>query len=214
MTQDLIPDFTKARWLNRPKIYEVADQFVTMTTEPGTDFWQGTYSSLRNDNAPALLLESRANFTFTIKTSFNYRGRFDQAGLLIYLDSENWFKASVELEDESLSRLGSVVTNHGYSDWASTNIPMATVMWYRLSRRGPDFRIEAAPDGKEFAQMRIFHLHVLGATVPETSDVDPPAPAQQAIRFGLYACSPLDSAFGARFEEFQLEECFWLSHNG
>ena len=36
----------------------------------------------------------------------------------MYLDSENWLKASIEYENEKISHLGSVVTNNGYSDWA------------------------------------------------------------------------------------------------
>jgi len=79
-----------------------------------------------DDNAPALLLETIANFTFTARASFEYRKRFDQCGLLIYLDSDNWFKASVEYEDTDISRLGSVVTNHGHSDWATTDIATAS----------------------------------------------------------------------------------------
>ena len=41
----------------------------------------------------------------------------------MYLDSENWLKASIEYENQSFQHLGSVVTNNGYSDWATTEIP-------------------------------------------------------------------------------------------
>ncbi len=33
----------------------------------------------------------------------------------MYLNSENWLKASVEFENENFQHLGSVVTNHGHS---------------------------------------------------------------------------------------------------
>jgi uncharacterized protein len=206
-------DFSRAHWLNPPQSFDVSDRFVEIVTEPNTDFWQRSYYGFRNDNAPALLLESDANFTFTVKTSFEYQSRFDQCGLLIYLDSDNWFKASIEYEDETLSRLGSVVTNNGYSDWATTDISSANQRWYRLSRRGPDFLMESSSDGAAFKQMRIFHLHLLGETTAEMGQLDPPAPAAQAIRFGVYACSPLDSSFAARFEEMSLEACLWRSHH-
>lgn len=55
------------------------------------------------------------------------------------MDSNNWFKASIEFEDKNLSRLGSVVTNNGYSDWATTDISTKTEVWSRLSHRGPGF---------------------------------------------------------------------------
>nr|HMQ51909.1 DUF1349 domain-containing protein [Anaerolineae bacterium] len=82
-------DFTSAQWLNSPKQFEVTTQSVKLVTEPGTDFWQRSYYGFRNDNSPALLIESDLNFTFTARASFEYRTRFDQCGLVIYLDSDN-----------------------------------------------------------------------------------------------------------------------------
>lgn len=43
---------------------------------------------------------------------------------IIYLDPENWLKGSVEYENDQFCHLGSVVTNHGWSDWATTEIPV------------------------------------------------------------------------------------------
>ena len=61
----------------------------------------------------------------------------------MYLNSENWLKASVEYENNKIQRLGSVVTNNGYSDWASVDIDAAQKsIWFRLSRRDDDFCIE------------------------------------------------------------------------
>lgn len=206
-------DFSKAKWLNQPKLFEINNQFVKITTEPNTDFWQRTYYGFRNDNAPALLIESKNNFSFTVQTSFEYQAKFDQCGLLIYIDSDNWFKASIEFENEDFSRLGSVVTNNGYSDWATTDISTTNTMWYRLNRRGADFLIESSANGLDFKQMRIFHLHCLGETSVEMGKLDPPAPPEQSVNFGLYACSPLNSSFAATFKNFQLDNCLWMAHN-
>lgn len=205
-------DFLTAKWIHQPKTVDITERSVEIVTEPGTDFWQRSFYGFRNDNAPALLLASQENFTFTVRASFIYQNRFDQCGVIIYLDSENWFKASIEYEDEQLSRLGSVVTNLGHSDWATTDIATTMTMWYRLSRRGPDFLIESSPDGTGFAQMRIFHLHQLGETTAEMGKMNPPAPPAHPIRFGLYACSPLESSFTAVFTDFSLQPCQWLAH--
>ncbi|HDZ9198929.1 TPA: DUF1349 domain-containing protein, partial [Vibrio cholerae] len=149
-------NFTAGKWISEPKVSEVTSEFVSITTEPKTDFWQRSYYGFRNENAPALLIDSKDNFTFTAKVSFAYQQLFDQCGLIVYIDNENWFKASIEYENQSFSRLGSVVTNLGYSDWATTDIPLPKEIWYRLSRRGPDFLIESSFDGLVFNQMRIF----------------------------------------------------------
>lgn len=205
-------DFSAAIWLNQPKLSEITDQSIKITTEPNTDLWQRSYYGFRHDNAHALLLESEINFTFTTKVSFEYRARFEQCGLIIYLDSDNWFKASIEYENENISRLGSVVTNNGYSDWATTDIPTTTAMWYRLNRRGADFLIESSPNGMNFTQMRIFHLHCIGKTSTEMGKLNRPAPAERPIQFGLYACSPLTSSFEAIFNNFKLDNCLWMAH--
>ena len=60
---------------------------------------------------------------------------------------------------KKIQRLGSVVTNHGYSDWATTDISSdIKSMWYRFSRRDSDYCIECSENGINFRQMRIFHM--------------------------------------------------------
>ncbi len=205
-------DFSKAKWLNEPKRYEITDSSVKIITEPDTDFWERSYYGFRHENSPALLFETDNNFTFTTRVQFEYQGRYEQSGPIIYIDTDNWCKVSLEYENEKISRLGSVVTNLGYSDWATTDIPNRNVMWYRVSRRGPDFLAETSLNGTDFTQLRIFHLHRLGETTAEMGRLDPPAPPERSVRFGLYACSPLDSSFEAVFDNFQLEDCIWKSH--
>ncbi|MBN6066561.1 DUF1349 domain-containing protein [Aggregatibacter actinomycetemcomitans] len=191
----------KLVWTNPPRRFEIGDKRIEITTEPHTDLWQRTFYHFRNDNAPMLQMEmDEPYFSFTVKTDFSgSRQRFDQCGVVMYLDSENWLKASVEYENETFRHLGSVVTNQGYSDWATTAISADTqTMWYRLSRRADDFRLECSPDGTHFSQMRICHMHK----------------ATGKIRFGVYACSPEDSSFTAVFTDMQLGECAWQAHDG
>lgn len=194
-------DTSKLAWTRPPKNFTIEDGRITITTEPHTDLWQRTYYHFRNDNAPVLQMQTDEQyFSFTVKTTFEEsHHRFDQCGIVMYLDSDNWLKGSIEYENDRFQHLGSVVTNHGYSDWATTDIP-ATVktMWYRLSRRKSDYCIECSADGVHFKQMRICHLHEGGGTV----------------RFGIYACSPEDSSFTATFTDLALTECKWLAHDG
>lgn len=201
------------KWLNEPKHYQIGKDSVSITTEPETDFWQRSYYGFKNDNAPALLFKSGENFTFTVRVDFEYKRNFDQCGIIIYINSENWFKASIEYENTEFSRLGSVVTNSGYSDWATSDIEILKCIWYRLSRRGPDFLVESSFDGSGFRQMRIFHLHALGETTIEMGKLNPPLPITESIRFGVYACSPTNSSFRAEFSGFEFEHCKWNAHS-
>jgi uncharacterized protein len=205
-------NLSAGQWINKPKSFEITANSIRITTEPNTDLWQRSYYGFRNDNAPALMLESGYNFTFTARASFVYKNGYDQCGMIIYQDSDNWFKASVEHETDEFSRLGSVVTNHGYSDWATMDIAPVAAVWYRLSRRGPDFLIESSLDGTDFKQMRIFHLHRLGETTEAMGKLDSPAAPEHPLKFGLYACSPLESSFEAVFDNIKLEDCIWRAH--
>lgn len=194
-------DFTKFAWTREPACWEIRDGRIEITTSPHTDLWQRTYYHFQNDNAPVFQMETaEPYFSFVVKTDFQDSGRrFDQCGIVMYLDSENWLKGSIEYENSEYQHLGSVVTNGGYSDWATTKIDASTkTMWYRLSRREDDFRIECSTDGIAFDQMRICHMHKGKGT----------------IRFGIYACSPENSSFKAVFSEMRLTECQWAAHDG
>lgn len=187
----------KPEWLRKPKQATISDDRIEVITESGTDLWQRTYYGFTNDNAPVFQAKtSEKYFSFIVKTQFESKDRFDQCGVAMYLDSDNWFKASIEYEDENIQRLGSVVTNNGYSDWATTDISSdIKEMWYRFSRRESDFCIECSTDGREFKQMRIFHMFH-GA---------------DGIVFGIYACSPTVGSYKATFTNMLVTECQWKS---
>jgi uncharacterized protein len=185
-------------WLNEPSRHSVENGIITIYTEPGTDFWQQTYYGFRNDNAHSFLTEINGDFTFSARVSFESKIRYDQCGILLYQDSANWIKASVEYENSLYARLGSVVTNLGFSDWATTDISAEiNTMWYRLNRRGQDFLLENSADGFTYSQLRMFHMHLPIA----------------AARIGIYACSPGESGFRAQFSGLNIGPCLWEAHH-
>ena len=189
------------KWTREPEAFKNDNGKIEIITKPNTDLWQRTYYHFQNDNAPVYQMEtSDKYFSFVVKTEFDdSHQRFDQCGIVLYLDSENWLKASIEYENDSFQHLGSVVTNHGYSDWATTVIDASVkTMWYRLSRREDDYCIECSKDGIHFEQMRVCHLHE----------------GNGRIQFGIYACSPEKSSFKAVFSNMELMECQWKAHDG
>lgn len=194
-------DFTKFHWTREPDRYRINKDSIEIITKPHTDLWQRTYYHFQNDNAPVFQMETEEKyFSFVVKTDFaDSHCRFDQCGVVMYLDSENWLKASVEYENQEFQHLGSVVTNYGYSDWATTAIDASVkTMWYRFSRRDDDYCMECSADGAQFSQMRICHMHK----------------GDGKIRFGIYACSPEASSFKAVFSNMRITECQWLAHDG
>lgn len=184
-------------YYNSPNI-SIKDNILEFVTQPNTDLWQNTYYNFQHDNAPFVQIKiSEKYFSFTVKVKYFSKRRFDQAGIILYLDSKNWLKASVEYENEKFQRLGSVVTNNGFSDWATVDIPSdVKEMYYRLSRRENDFCIENSLDGVNYKQMRICHLFN----------------ANDEISMGVYACSPEESSFKAIFSDMVISDCLWMEH--
>ena len=197
----MILDIDNFKWTRQPESCSIQNDTIEVVTKPGTDLWQRTYYHFRNDNAPVFQMETEEKyFSFIVKTDFTEsHHRFDQCGIVLYLDSDNWLKGSVEYENEAFQHLGSVVTNNGYSDWATTAIPAnVKTMWYRLSRREDDYCIECSQDGVHFTQMRVCHMHQGGGK----------------IQCGIYACSTEQSSFKAVFTDMKLTACAWKAHDG
>jgi len=87
------------------------------------------------------------------------------------------------------------VTNYGYSDWATVEVKTEKQikMTYRLSRQNNDFLIENSSDGREFKQIRIFHLHN----------------AEKEMKVGVHACSPLNTSTLSELTDIKFGQCAW-----
>lgn len=180
--------YESMRWMNEPN-WIWADDALRVETKPATDLWQRTYYGFRHDNAHALLCPVPDTFRIAARFRFFPNAQYDQCGLLIRAGEECWFKCSVEFEPEADSRLGSVVTNHGYSDWATQDIPSSVVeMSYEVRVKDLDLIAAHSLDGVTWRQMRIAHLA-----------------AHEPLTAGIYGCSPLGQGFGFEVLQFTLE---------
>lgn len=184
-------DYTQLVWTPRPLPYKMENGRIEITTQPETDLWKETMNHSSCVNAPVLQMKTSApNFAFTVKAAWQSSRLYDQCGLVMYLNENTWLKASVEREDDEISHLGSVATNHVFSDWACADVDASVCeMWYRLTRNGSDFTVEYSKDGKKFSMLRMCHMWE----------------CEGDVSFGLYACSPRDSSFMAVFTELDFQ---------
>ena len=180
-------------WLNEPKKY-FFDQGLHLITKSKTDFWQKTHYGFRRDDGHCLLTNIQGDFSLKTRVHFNPKSQYDQCGIIARIDSENWIKCSIEYEDQEISRLGSVVTNYGFSDWATQDISsdIKSVM-YQLSKREQDFLLEYSLDGRKWYQMRVAHLHQF----------------KGSIDVGIYACSPIGEEFECKFDLIEIDKNNW-----
>jgi hypothetical protein len=177
------------RWLHEPPRWQLADA-LELTTAPDSDYWQRTHYGFQRDNGHFFSTPVRGDFVLSARLTSAPNAQYDQCGLLVRADSETWVKCSAEYETASHSRLGSVVTNLGYSDWATQDIAGAvTEIWYRLRRKGDDVFVDWSEDGVDWRQMRVAHLHR--------------CPAE--ILVGVYACSPTGPGFTCTVSDLLIE---------
>jgi regulation of enolase protein 1 (concanavalin A-like superfamily) len=181
-------------WRNEPPEWRVADGWIRLATAGGTDFWQGTHYGFRADNGHALLAHVEGDFVLTTEVRAKPVHQYDQAGLMVRLSERCWLKCSVEFEPDGPSRLGAVVTNHGWSDWSTQDIDPESGRHaaFRVTRTGPDYLIEATQGpGAAWRQIRLCRLH---------------DDAGGTIDAGLYACSPKAAGFEASFDHLRIDK--------
>src|ERR1700685_541384 len=117
-------------WLHEPT-WRIDSGSLIVRTHHDSDFWQRTHYGFRRDSGHALLKEVSGNVTIRGNFKFEPTAQYDQCGILIRVNEDNWFKCSIEYENENDSRLGSVLTRDGYSDWATQDISSKVKdIWY------------------------------------------------------------------------------------
>lgn len=83
-------DASKLEWTRKPASSSVTSDKIEIVTAPHTDLWQWTYYHFRNDNAPVFQMKTEEKyFSFVVKTEFDSSHRYDQCGVVVYLNSEN-----------------------------------------------------------------------------------------------------------------------------
>lgn len=176
----------RLQWLNEPEQWRLAGGGLALRTGAGTDFWQGTHYGFRVDNGHFLHVPVDGDCIVETAVEVAPVHQYDQAGLMVRLSERDWIKTSVEFEPGLPSRLGAVITNHGWSDWSTQDIDPAagTRVEFRVTRVGADYLIEAAV-GDAWQQIR------LGRLQSDTGD---------AVAVGLYACSPKAAGLEATFK--------------
>ena len=180
-----LADFT---WHCEPAHWTLRDGNLHVEPDAPTDFWQRTHYGFRVDNGHFLHREVARDFVLSAGVRFRPIHQYDQAGLMVRVSADCWLKTSVEYEPSGPSRLGVVVTNHGYSDWSTQDFSAdAAAVWLRVRREADDYIVDASIDGGEYwDQLRMAHLH---------------DGRGKRVACGVYACCPKASGFTCEFTE-------------
>jgi len=180
------------KWFCAPENWSLEDDNFVLRPAAKTDFWQRTHYGFQNDNGHFLYAELEGDFTLTTRVQITPEHQYDQAGLMVRLSPDFWLKTSIEFEPEEPNRLGAVVTRYGYSDWSTQDITKDVRDYQlRIRREGDDYIVEYRQhETDDWSQIRMAHL--------ENGE-------QAPVQCGLYACSPIEAGFEARFAYLTIE---------
>jgi regulation of enolase protein 1 (concanavalin A-like superfamily) len=173
-------------WLNEPATWEELGDSLTVTTDPETDFWRTTHYGHVRDTGHVLGAELEVDFTLTATFVGGYRSQYDQAGIAIRIDAENWIKSGIELVDGD-QQISAVVTR-GFSDWSVAPVAAPTAVTIKADRAGDTVTVSYGLDGADPATLlRLAYF--------------PPA---VKVFAGLMAASPTGGGFTTTFTNVEL----------
>ncbi len=176
--------FENMQWFNPPAAYAAQDNLLTVTTSAKSDFWRKTHYGFTRDNGHFFYQEVRGDFEVTIRVNGKYHDLYDQAGLMLRVDEENWIKTGIEFFD-GYQHASAVVTRE-FSDWSVVRLPeQPASLWLRLTRKAEAVEVFYSLDGESFTLLRLAYL------VPS-----------EVTQVGPMCASPDGSGFEITFEDF------------
>ena len=177
----------KMQWFNEPESWEIKDGTLLMDVTPQSDYWRISHYGFTVDDAPFLYTLRGGEFEVKVKVSGEYKTRFDQAGLMIRIDHENYLKTGIEYVDGKYN-LSAVVTHHT-SDWNVVQLDKPVpFVWIKAVRRLDAVEVFYSFDDTEYIMMRNCWMQ----------DNTP-------VMVGLMAASPDGDGFKAKFEHFSIK---------
>ena len=146
--------FTQGSWLNAPENWSADGAQLRVTTDANTDFWRKTSYGFIRDSGHFFGTEVKGDFTAQLHVAAQYAALYDQAGLMVRIDAENWIKCGVEFSDGQL--LLSTVLTVDTSDWAVSLAPaMPDGFWLRVTVEKGAIRVQYSTDGKLWPLLRL-----------------------------------------------------------
>jgi len=177
----------KLTWFNEPEHWEIKNSSLIMQVTPKSDYWRISHYGFTVDDAPFYYGNYGGEFEAKVKLTGAYKARFDQMGLMIRTDHENYIKTGVEFVDGKFN-ISTVVT-HTKSDWSVTTLDkVPPFIWIKVVRRLDALEIFYSLDDKTYIMTR-----------------NAPLKDNAPVMVGLMAACPDGNGFEAKFEHFSVK---------
>lgn len=176
-------------WMNEPQLVRFTEDSMYVTAKYRTDFWCCARHNFRKDDGHFFFGYVLGDFCCDLDWSFTSAEAFNQCGIMLRQDVNNWFKASVMYENDEQPMLATSLTVDGYSDLATVELPHEIKhVWYRLKKRKGCYIASYSVDGENYTQLRKFYL-------PHETD---------EVKVGAYICSPQQEDFTAELHGIKM----------
>ncbi len=191
----------KMQWFNEPELYEIKNGTLTMDVPAQCDYWRVAHYGFTVDDGPFLYGMYGGEFEAKVKVSGDYKVRFDQAGMMIRIDKDNYMKCGIEYVDGKFN-ISTVVT-HNTSDWSLIRLDKPVdYIWLKAVRRKDAIEVFYSFDDKEYTMMRTLWMQ-----------------QNTPVMVGLMAACPDGNGFRAKFSDFHVKHLpdakrqEWLNNN-
>jgi uncharacterized protein len=186
-------------WLHEPSEWKDDGSLLTFRTIAGVDFWRSTLVNTIRDDGHFYYNQVDGDFVATVRVFGDYRDQFDQAGLFVRQDENNWLKCGAEhiidkWEDRYEYQGNALVvcaglTSNGWSEWSPVpQFPKnPDYVWMRVVREGKTFFVLFSLDGVKYHVIKLFAL-----------------PNATKVLIGRYATSPSGQGFNVSFDSYSL----------
>lgn len=162
---ELPSELETAAWHNLPNNLRWTQQSLQFETCENTDFWQNTWYGFCRDSGHFLGLDAPSEFSSTVWFDGQYEELYDQAGIMMRIDADNWIKAGIEFSDGA-TNFSTVVTRDGMSDWSVVTSPgLSGVQQVRLTRIKDSVLVHFLAGQEEWQLMRLAAFSTKGAKV-------------------------------------------------
>jgi uncharacterized protein len=134
------------KWLNEPASWQRTGDVLSVSVDPGTDFWRETGYGYIHDNGHVYgeVHEGDVDVSVCVRGAFG--SQYDQAGIMLRIEERVWLKTGVEFF-EGRPRLSTVLTL-GRSSWIVTDLPeWMEEITLRASRRGDAVEVRYLVEG-------------------------------------------------------------------
>ena len=183
-------------WLNEPASWQRTGDVLTVSVDPGTDFWRETGYGYIRDSGHVYGEVLGGDLDVSVRVRCTLGVQYDQAGVMLRADERTWLKTGVEYF-EGRPRLSTVLTL-GRSSWMVTDLPAGTDdIVLRVSRRGDAVEVR----------------YVLGDGPAELAALAFLPPGREVLA-GVMGAAPEGPGFRVTFQDLRITERDWSAPVG